>query len=89
MLEDNPKYWHIILFETLWAYRTSKRDSTRVNPYFVTYGQNTVLPIEVVVPSPRVSRHNGDNPQEYNKAMVMELESFDGKGLQVLDHIMI
>ena len=25
-LEDNPRDWHIILFKTLWAYRTSKRD---------------------------------------------------------------
>ena len=23
MLVDNPRYWHLILYETLWAYRTS------------------------------------------------------------------
>ena len=28
MLEDNPRDWHIILSKTVWAYRTSKRDST-------------------------------------------------------------
>ena len=28
MLENNPRDWHIILPETLWAYRTSKRGST-------------------------------------------------------------
>ena len=38
MLKDNPKDWHIILSKTLWAYRTSKRDSTGVSPYSVTYG---------------------------------------------------
>ena len=38
MLEDNPKDWHIILSETLWAYKTSKRDSIGVSPYFLTYG---------------------------------------------------
>ena len=89
MLEDNPRYWHIILSETLWAYRTSKRDSTGVSPYPLTYGQDAVLPMEVVVPSLRVSRHNGLNPQEYSEAMMMELEALDGKRLQVLDHIMI
>ena len=56
MLEDNPIDWHIILSETLWAYRTSKRYSTRVSPYSLTYGQDAVLPMEVEVPSLRVSR---------------------------------
>ena len=64
MLEDNPKYWHIILSETLWAYRTSKRHSTEVSPYSLTYGQDVVIPMEVVVPSLRISRHNDFNPQE-------------------------
>ena len=41
MLEDNPKDWHGILSKTLWAYRTSKRDSTRVSPYFLTYGHGS------------------------------------------------
>ena len=46
--------------------------------------------MEVVVPSLRVSKHNGLNPQEYNEAiMMMELEEFDGKRLQALNHIMI
>ena len=48
-----------------------------------------MLPMEVVVPSLRVSKHNGLNPQEYNEAMMMKLDALDGKILQVLDHIMI
>ena len=62
MLEDNPKYWHRILSKTLWAYRTSKRDSIGVSPYSLTYGQDAMLLMEVVIPSLRVSRHNGLNP---------------------------
>ena len=89
MLEDNPRDWHRILSEILWAYRTSKRDSTEVSPYSLTYGQDVVLPMEVVVPSLRVSRQNDLNPQEYSEAMIMELEALDGKRLQALDHIMI
>ena len=38
MLDDNPRDWIIILSETLWDYRTSKRDSIRVSPYSLTYG---------------------------------------------------
>ena len=48
-----------------------------------------MLPMEVVVPSLRVSKHNDFNPQEYNEAMMMELKTLDGKRLQALDHIMI
>ena len=62
MLEDNPRDWHIILSKTLWAYRNSKRDSTGVSPYSLTFGQDAMLPMEVVVTSLRVSRHNEFNP---------------------------
>ena len=89
MLEDNPRNWHIILSKTLWAYRTPKRDSIGVSPYSLTYGHDAVFPMEVVILSLRVSRHNGLNPQEYSEAMMMELEALDEKILQVLDHIMI
>ena len=89
MLEDNPRDWHRILSKTLWAYRTSKRDSIVVSTYSLTYGQDAVLLMEVVVPSLRVSKNNDINPQEYSEVMMMELEALDGKRLQVLDHIMI
>ena len=38
-----------------------------------------MLPMEVVVPSLRVSKHNDLNSQEYSEAMKMELEALDGK----------
>ena len=81
MLEDNPRDWHNILSETLWAYRTSKRDSTGVSPYSLTYGHDVVLPMELIVLSLRVSRKNGLNPQEYSEAMMMEIEALDGKNI--------
>ena len=81
MLEDNTRDWHSILSEILWAYRTSKRDSTGVSPYSLTYGHDVVLPMELVVLSLRVSRKNGLNPQEYSEAMMMEIEALDGKNI--------
>ena len=44
MLEENPRDWHRILSETLWAYMTSKRSSTGVSHFSLTYGQYTILP---------------------------------------------
>ena len=89
MLEDNPRDWHKILSETIWRYKTSKRDSTGVNAYSLTYVQDVVLPMKVVGPSIRVSRQNSLNPKEFNEAMIMELEALNGKILQALDHIRI
>ena len=42
-----------------------------------------MLPMEVVVPSLRVSRQNGLNPIEYSEAMMIELKALDGQRLQV------
>ena len=64
MLDENPIDWHKILSDKLWPYKTSKRSSTRVSPFSLTYGQAVVLPMEVVVPFIRVSRQNGFTPQE-------------------------
>ena len=73
MLEDNPRDWHKILSETLWAYRTSKKGSTGVSPYSLTNGQDAMLLMEMVVPFLRVSKQNDLNSQEYNEAMMIEL----------------
>ena len=77
MLKENSRDWHKILSETLWAYRTSKRSSTGVSPFSLTYGQDAVLLMEIVVHSLRVSKKNGLTPQEYSEAMMMDLESVD------------
>ena len=38
MLGDNLRDSHKILSKILWAYRTSKRDSTGISPYSLTFG---------------------------------------------------
>ena len=86
MLEENPRDWLMILAKTLWAYRTSKRSSTRVSPFFQIFGQNVVLLMEVVVPYLRVSRKNGITPQEYSEAMMMELKYVNNRKIQASNH---
>ena len=63
MLEDNPRDWPKILSETLWAYRTSKREATGTSPFALTYGHDAILPVEVSVPSLRVARQNRLTPE--------------------------
>ena len=89
MLKENPRDWHMILSKKLWAYRTSKRSSTKVSPFFLTYGQDAVLPMEVVVSSLRVCRKNGLTHQEHNEAMMIEIESVDDRRIQAFNYMLI
>ncbi|RDY13540.1 hypothetical protein CR513_01503, partial [Mucuna pruriens] len=48
------KDWHETLSYALHRYRTSVWTSTGATPYSLVYGMETVLPIEVEIPSFRV-----------------------------------
>ena len=89
MLEENPKDWNRILSKTLWAYGTFKRSSTRVSPFSPTYGQDAVLPVEVLVYSLRVSKQNDLTHQEYSETMIMELELENDRRIQAFNYMLI
>lgn len=55
MMEENLRDEHNLLLETLWAYRNSKRAIIGLSPFLLTYRHDTVLPMEVLVPSLRVT----------------------------------
>jgi transposase len=40
--EDNPRRWHKVLSEALWAHRISRHDATKVTPYELVYGQEAI-----------------------------------------------
>jgi hypothetical protein len=46
-IEENPKRWHEVLSEALWAHRISKYSATKVTPFELVYGQEAVLPVDV------------------------------------------
>jgi hypothetical protein len=46
-IEDNPRMWHEVLSKALWAHHISRHGTTKVTPFELMYGQETVLPIEV------------------------------------------
>jgi hypothetical protein len=46
-IEENPKRWHEVLSEALWAHHISKHSATKVTPFKLVYGQEVVLSIEV------------------------------------------
>jgi hypothetical protein len=46
-IEENPKRWHEVLSEALWAHRISKHSAKKVTPFELVYGQEVVLLVEV------------------------------------------
>ena len=75
--------------DTLWAYKTSKRSFIRISLFSITYGQDVVIPMEVVVPSLRVSRQNSLTPQEYSEVMMMGLKFIDDRRMQAFNHMLV
>ncbi|XP_058185752.1 uncharacterized protein LOC131302976 [Rhododendron vialii] len=89
MVEDNPRAWHELLSEALWAYRTSKKEATNITPYMLVYGHDPVLPMDVAVKSARIAYQNGLTPADYTQAMLMELEDLDEVRLAALDLMLV
>ena len=78
MLEKNTRDWHRILSKTLWAYRSS----IGVRPFSLTYGQDVVLQMELIVPSLRISKQNDLTPQDYSEAMMLKLKYADDRRME-------
>ena len=89
ILKENLRDWHMILSKTLWAYRTSKRNSIGVRHFSLTYGQDAALTMEVVIPSLIVSWKNGLTSQEYSETMMMELECANYKRMQTFNYMLV
>jgi ribonuclease HI len=46
-IEDNPRRWHEVLSEALWAHHIFRHGATKVTPFELIYGQEVILPVEV------------------------------------------
>nr|XP_028948027.1 uncharacterized protein K02A2.6-like [Malus domestica] len=62
---NSPEKWHEKLEETLWAYRTSKRTTTKTTHYALTFGQDAALLIEINVNYIRIQNQFGLHSEEY------------------------
>ncbi|GKV01725.1 hypothetical protein SLEP1_g14266 [Rubroshorea leprosula] len=87
MVDDNLRRWHELLFETLWAYRTSQRSSTKITPFTLTYGHDAVLPMELTARSLRIAIQHNLQSGEYDEAMMLELKDLEDTRLTALDRL--
>jgi hypothetical protein len=92
-IEENPKRWHEVLSEALWARRISKYSATKVTPFELVYGQEAILPVEVNLNALRIARQNElsvvdhnlmlDRLDEVSDERVKDLGEIEGDKLRV------
>ena len=57
-IEEQPRKWHSMLNEALWAYRMVCHGSIKMSPYELVYGHNAVFPWEIQTGSRRITLQN-------------------------------
>jgi hypothetical protein len=86
-ISDNPKYWHRILSEALWAHRISKHRATKVSPFELVYGQEAVLPVDISLSAIRIARQNDLTVGDYYNLMMGSIDEVTDKRVAVLGEI--
>ncbi|XP_050889173.1 uncharacterized protein LOC127094375 [Lathyrus oleraceus] len=80
-----PRNWHKKLDQILWACRTSPKEAINTTPFRLTYGHDTVLPIEIYLQSTRIQRHHEIPSESYWNMMLDELVYLDEERLSALE----
>jgi hypothetical protein len=86
-ISDNPKHCHKILSEALWAYRISKHRGTKVSPFELVYGQETILPVEISLNAVRIARQNDLTINDYYNLMMDNIDEATDKRVATLGEI--
>ena len=89
VVNDFGHDWHLQINPALWAYRTSFHTSTGTTPYSLVYGAKAVLPIEVELPSLRISLQGQISDEEYRLARLTQQDLLDKKRQQAYDHLIV
>ena len=70
MLDDAKGKWVEELPHVLWTYRTTPRRSTRETHFSMTYGAETVIPLETGFPTSKTSSFNlRNNDKQLTKSL--------------------
>ena len=86
-IEDNPRRWHELLSEALWAHRISRHGATKVTPYELVYGQEAVLPVEVNLNHLRIAKQNDLSTVDFYNMMMDNIDEVADKRLAALKAI--
>ena len=86
-IEENPRRWHEVLSEALWAHRISRHGATKVTPFQLVYGQEAVLPIEVNLDAYRLAKQNDLSAVVYHDLMMNNIDEVTNVRIKALKKI--
>ena len=86
-IEENPRRWHEVLSEALWAYRILRHGATKVTPFELVYGQEAVLPVEVNLDAYRLAKQNNLSAVVYHDLMMDNIDEVTDVRIKALKKI--
>jgi hypothetical protein len=87
MFEENPKRWHEVLSEALWAHRISKHSTTKVTSFELVYEQEAILPVEVNLNALWIARQNELSTVDYHNLILDRLDEVSDERVKALGKI--
>ena len=84
-IEENPKRWHDVLFESLWAHRISRYGAIEVTPFELVYGQEAA--VEVNLDACRLAKQKDISVVDYHDLMMDNIDEVTDKRLKALKEI--
>jgi hypothetical protein len=73
-IDEHPRRWHEVLSKALWAHQVSKHGATKVTSFELAYGQEVVLPVEIILQACQVARQDDLMDKEYADLTVNRLD---------------
>jgi hypothetical protein len=86
-IAENPRRWHVVLSEALWAHRISRHGATKVTPFKLVYGQEAVLPVEVNLGAYRLAKQNDLDAVVYHNLVMDNNDEITDKRMRALKEI--
>jgi hypothetical protein len=86
-IEENPRRWHEVLSEALWAHRISRHNTTKVTPFELVYGQEVMLPVEVNLDAYKLAKQNDLSAIMYHDLMMDNINEVTDMRLKALKEI--
>jgi len=80
-ISKSQRDWDDKLGECLWAYRTTVRTPMKATPFSLVYGCESILPLEIQIPSLRVALTMKMTNEEKHRLRIQEREALDDKRL--------
>ena len=86
-IEENSRRWNEVLSKALWDHRISRHGATKVTPFELVYGQETVLPIEVNLDTYKLTKQNDLSTIYYCDFRMDNIDEVTDKRLRALKRI--